>query len=319
MIDLTIKIIKDYVDGLGKDIAKLKEENKRLSNPFGDVKTLIPVNKFWPVDSARLYNNRYLYKIEELFAVYGYDKSLELYQAWYDKEIKSYEYNKPLVEHNTNLLQKIVELFKTFGLTKEVKKYKSSRHIKYDMVRAEWYKEICAKIPTHFPSTKTELDKSLAEFKTKLDKLQKEKEQREEQEKQKNAAIAKKAILEREFAVIKVQYHIPPEYDVEQTLEHLFKKNKYLMLADAMLANSNDWSDGCDYVQSALSYFEEDDSDFDKNIILELTSLCEDFEDGRCFRDCKYNYNLIFAKASEVEPGIVTTYEKLQEIKNALG
>lgn len=147
------------------------------------------------------------------------------------------------------------------------------------MVRAEWYKEICAKIPTCFPSTKTELDKSLAEFKTKLDKLQKEKEQREEQEKQKMLAI-KKAILEREFAVIKVQYQIPPEYDVEQTLEHLFEKNKYLMLADAMLANRNDWSDGCDYVQSALFNFEEDDSDFDKNIILELTSLCEDFEDN---------------------------------------
>jgi len=63
-----------------------------------------------------------------------------------------------------------------------------------------------------------------------------------------------------------------------------------MALADAMIRNRIDWSDGPDIVRSELRHFAVE-NDIDK-LIYECLSNCVDNwdGDGRVFRDCEYNY-----------------------------
>lgn len=71
--------------------------------------------------------------------------------------------------------------------------------------------------------------------------------------------------------------------------------SKYLDLAIAMYRNRGDWSDGYNYVKSALRDFEVE-TKLDEEIVEELNKIIYEysFVDGRAFRDCEYSYYWIY-------------------------
>jgi hypothetical protein len=83
--------------------------------------------------------------------------------------------------------------------------------------------------------------------------------------------------------------------------ENILKKDKYLALAYYLEKNRNDWNDGCRYAEIGLCMFtvetEEDQKIFDN-----IQEFIDDWDmdgDGRCFRDCEYNYNVLYGMVKD--------------------
>lgn len=86
----------------------------------------------------------------------------------------------------------------------------------------------------------------------------------------------------------------------------ILAKDKYLNLAHYLEANRNDWNDGYDSAERGLQGFTIDNNE-DQEIydcIYKITQ-CEDV-DGRYFRDCEYNYGVLFGK---VDGALYKDYE----------
>lgn len=103
--------------------------------------------------------------------------------------------------------------------------------------------------------------------------------------------------LEREklFDLFKIttKYNLTHDYSIFEALRALRNMNKYLDLGMAMLDVREDWSEGCDAVGRSLDNFAID-GEPDESIFREISKIVMDFEDGRSFRDCHWNYDRLF-------------------------
>jgi len=120
---------------------------------------------------------------------------------------------------------------------------------------------------------------------------------------------AKKEVLAK--ARLQVKYGLTEDNYWSDVLDILDSKCKYFKLARAMEETRNDWNDGYGRVQYAISSFSvetpEDQEIYDE--IFELAHECEDI-DGRIFRDCTYNYSVLYGK---VDADLMSDYNILKE------
>lgn len=130
------------------------------------------------------------------------------------------------------------------------------------------------------------------------------------EEEKKAAAEVKAQTKILELAKLQVKYDLPATTDADGILEHLRGIDKYFNLAYAMEATRNDWNDGFYKVENALASFVVE-KDLDKEIEKELKELLNSEEqDGRIFRDCRYNYGHLYILAN---PAIVQDYQTLSQ------
>lgn len=87
----------------------------------------------------------------------------------------------------------------------------------------------------------------------------------------------------------------------ETTLEVLKKSNKYFVLSEAMEKARGNRNFGIGNVEYALSNFTIEIPD-DEEIYNDISKACDNFNDpdqwsydGRVFRDCNYNYDVIYS------------------------
>jgi hypothetical protein len=78
----------------------------------------------------------------------------------------------------------------------------------------------------------------------------------------------------------------------DEMLAFLRGKDRYLNLAVGGQMLRNDWSESPWAARGALREFVPQ-NDIDSAIVAEWESLLDDFDDGRCFRDCEYNYGVL--------------------------
>lgn len=86
----------------------------------------------------------------------------------------------------------------------------------------------------------------------------------------------------------------------EKTLKVLKKSNKYFVLASAM-AKTRDYFDQINNVSNALDDFTieiPDDEKIYKDVSEAYTDYFKSENDGRVFRDCDYNYDVIYSYVS---------------------
>ena len=105
-----------------------------------------------------------------------------------------------------------------------------------------------------------------------------------------------KKIEERHKIRLIDKYKIDIESEWCDILDVVLNKDKYLYLAYSLERNREDWNEGCRYAESGLCNFEVE-SDLDKKIyadIREYIDNWEDYMDGRVFRDCEYNYSVLY-------------------------
>lgn len=95
--------------------------------------------------------------------------------------------------------------------------------------------------------------------------------------------------------------------EYQKKLEFILSKNKYLHLAHYLQKNRGDWSDGYSYAETGLENFSIE-SDTDQKIYDEIKELIDDWDfDGRCFRDCNWNYSVLFGMVDDKD--LMTDYE----------
>ena len=113
------------------------------------------------------------------------------------------------------------------------------------------------------------------------------------------------------MAVIIARYSFDNATTAKDALEEILNQNKYLRLAHYLEMNRNDWNDGCSYAVAGLTGFNPETAE-DNAILAEINNLCADFDgDGRVFRDCTYNYGVLF---SMVPQQLLRDYSDLKEM-----
>ena len=117
------------------------------------------------------------------------------------------------------------------------------------------------------------------------------------------------------MAMFRVKYTPDePESDKQEILDAILEKNKYLRLAHYLRMNRGDWTDGYDYAETGLSGFvveTEVDSEIEKDITHHINNWDGD---GRIFRDCEYNYNVIFGMVEDEQ--LMKDYNSVYEMFN---
>lgn len=211
------------------------------------------------------------------------------------------EFNQELVDNNERAFEAVKRFMSKVGINEVqyVEQKKTPRSTKTVTVKqpAAYITEIKSK----YSFTDSEFERVVKCFADKRKELEK------------HAAGLIKAAAEREIAArnaereqaelkahveLCVRLGVSTDTEASELLELIGTDDKYFQLAAAMQATRNDWNDGCYRVEDALGKFVIADSE-DKEIFESLSELCEDFEDGRVFRDCKWNYSVLFGMSAE--------------------
>ena len=101
--------------------------------------------------------------------------------------------------------------------------------------------------------------------------------------------------------------------EIADILDTILGKCKYLRLAHFLEKNRGDWSDGYTYAEWGIDGFTIDTPE-DQEIYNEISGIIEDGNnsgdiDGRMFRDCEYNYGVLFGK---VDSNLYGDYQKVK-------
>ena len=126
------------------------------------------------------------------------------------------------------------------------------------------------------------------ELKARYDKYYEDAKKKAECERE---VLKKKREEDMKLAAIIGRYGLDILTDWEGVEYELRKRDRLLNLAMAMEETRGDWSEGCYRVRNALFV---PSNEQEEAIIKDVAPLCEDFEDGRCFRDCTWSYSAIY-------------------------
>lgn len=298
---MTYDQIKSILDSLNRDVARLvavvRERDAEIAKLKADVtgegfKELVKymttqhgVRGYQSPDAAR----------REVAKRYNHDLGVK-------------DANISAVAHNRALLDKSVAFLTALGLRQEVVVRKPRSNWKTERKTANWLSELRCEAETTDSWPRVESDyaehmKAIGEWEAELSK---EKEQAAAVEAREMAALDKRI----QVGVIATKYGMLATESPLEVLDELLKRDKYLRLAHWMRKNRGDWNDGANYAANGLRGFYAD-SDMDHEIEADVSSYITEWDgDGRCFRDCKWNYDRIFGLVS---PELFADYEKVAE------
>lgn len=236
--------------------------------------------------------------------------ALQQLEAARAKDVATREANLPALHNNIAVAQRVEALMKEIGMPvsySERDPHSRSRYPKTIRRDAGYITDLRRECKTDdgfaaatrtYEDLKRRYEEYAAEGKREAEEAARERE-REQQ-----AAIEKRK-ADMELAGILLRYGLPVESTWAQVLEHLCGKHQRLALAVAMQQTRNDWNDGPYRVTDALRSFTIQ-TDEDKNIAASIAGCLVDFDDGRVFRDCEWNYGALFASVATTEAQLVT-------------
>lgn len=216
------------------------------------------------------------------------------------------------MKSNKETETKVFDLLKQVGIRNSYYGYKTGRSRNTTELYYNFPSEIRKQIPTQYSENRLEeLKKSLIDqikkiwndevYKMKQAKVKKEK---EEKEKEYNKMLA----------LLLAKYDLELTDSWNELNEVIVDRNKYLRLAHSLEMNRNDWTDGYSYAESGLNNFTTE-SDLDIKIYDNISSYMYDKwdGDGRVFRDCEYNYSILYGIAANEDPQLYKDYQTVQE------
>lgn len=228
------------------------------------------------------------------------------------KVLEEHQANIPAIENNQKVREKITQIMKDIGIpnnysTSEFKTQRS-RTKTTTTHSAGYLGDLQRNVPVSDEKDRmlTLIKSAEDSFKRSTDTLKatirKELQEAEKTEKAKKEVLAK--------ARLQVKYGLDEDSDWSDVLDALDSKDKYFNLARSMEAVRNDWNDGFGPVEWAISEFIVETEE-DKDIEACIQNLLESEEQGgRIFRDCEYNYSVLYGKVSEE---LLKDYETLKE------
>lgn len=225
--------------------------------------------------------------------------STEYVEGLYAEDLKIIEENEVAAENNTKIFNTLYAIFKTLGFAEDVVERVSQRSTKTRRVKAGWLRTLQA-IPRTSGAERVHSIKAsvLADV-----------EEHRKKEALQREAEARRAEKIKYIGQLEAKYgQTFPTRD--RAVDYLLSKDKYLKLAHYLCLNRGDWSEGHTYAEIGLEGFVAED-DTDRAITEEIWGLINEWDgDGRCFRDCTWNYDVLYGMA---DPELRAEVAKLTE------
>lgn len=223
------------------------------------------------------------------------------------------ERNAAVATHNKKLLDAAVAYITALGVPATYKKSVSSRSYKTKSVDAEWMEALYASARTSsgWCAVERQYDDSMKQIAA----------WREEGERVRRHAEIQQAAVKRQEDYIKTAAAMAGRYGLEVTaapddvFDKIIESDKYLYLAYFLMRNRGDWNDGSMYAEVGLERFTVED-DRDRQVAAEIGRLITEWDgDGRCFRDCHWNYDRLFEIAAERNTQAVADHRALSALR----
>lgn len=307
-----VKYIKDYADSIQKlldqkdvEIAKLK------NNDFGKFKSLKSNGTIWSEYLGVAPRSTGNYWGIERRPYSTPEEAQSALDATYAKALELDTVNAEISKHNSILRDKLLLLIESCGLAKTQIQRKKRSSYKTETVDADWYSALKYIGPKCDAYHTSDSKRHYEDCKKKIDEWRKSIEQ--EKLEAKKAESARKS--EREKSVnlgyLITKYNLDKDIGEFEILGFILEQCKYLRLAHYMEKNRGDWNDGEYYASVGLDGFTCENTE-DKKIEEEISGLISNWDgDGRCFRDCKYNYSVLFAM---VDSELLKDYDKAKQL-----
>lgn len=299
---------------------KLELAEKRANDTFPRIAKLNDI-KNAPITNVYTSNafnwENYYSKSNLPTSIEQVDKKLAEYQAMLEANIKTIEEvhasNLPPIENNKLLIDKLTTVMQQIGMpgTYSHSYFKTNRSSKKTTeTKIAGYKEDISRNILVSDGYEMKIRAAKEKFEELKRKAESEKQRiRQEQRDKEQAEKDKKGI--QVLARLQLKYGLTEDSDWSDVLEALDNKDKYFALARALEDQRSDWSSGFDRAQYAIDAFHVETEE-DKEIFESLYELAysESLCDGRSFRDCEWNYSVLYGKVPEE---IMQDYETLQE------
>ncbi|MCR8641423.1 hypothetical protein NV379_02025 [Paenibacillus sp. N1-5-1-14] len=240
------------------------------------------------------------------------DSLIEFVKMIAESEKNIHEENIEKAKVNRSTEKKVFDILKQIGINETYYGYKTSRSRDTSKMYYAFPSEIKKQIPTYYSDSKLEdlcksiIDKVKNIWNDEVNKMKKQRLEKEKQEKEKES--------NKKLALLLAKYDLDLTDSWNELLDKIIEKNKYLRLAHYLEENRNDWTDGFSFAEAGLRNFSVE-NEVDQDIIDNIEShMYEDWDgDGRVFRDCKYNYSIIYGMAAEQDPQLYKDYEIVKE------
>lgn len=211
---------------------------------------------------------------------------------------------------NTHTKDVVMKMLNDIGIPKQKLEYKTSRSRNKEWINCAWTYEIQSAFSTYSSNVVSTKNKLIETF----DKLYETDQDKRKEEQNKRQQEIERKENERLLAFMLSQYELDITADWDDLQYAIINKNKYLYLAHYLMRNRGDWNDGYSYAETGLSGFtvetEQDQEIF--NCISELVTE-PDYIDGRCFRDCEWNYDILYGIVKGQHPTLYDDYQKVRE------
>jgi hypothetical protein len=247
------------------------------------------------------------------------DYALAQLDAARHDDIAAHEKNAPALENNKLIVAHITQLMEAIGMPRShrVRDHKSrARYPKYDTLPAGYLADLQREVKTDdgFAGATSSYERMLAQYQA----FKAQAAQAAEQAQRERAAAAEREKQARlanvELAEIILRYGMDRESDWQDVLEALCEKHQRADLAVAMMNVRNDWNDGPDEVSRAIDRFTIETNE-DKDIANSVMSNLGDGwdGDGRCFRDCEWNYDRLLSSVTDKQlvADVTTAYARV--------
>lgn len=287
--DRQIELVNNEINELQRKADGVSGKFNKIIQVFDLYKTKVPYYKD--------------YKYMPAEGIYLDKKNL--YEKAFEVAKKQHEENIPLIEENKRVFAQIVSMIENAGIASSSTSLgkKGFKTVKYP-----WVVELQSKVSFDDLWCDCERHHNYLMEKNEVYIVEERKKRFADEEKEKQRIKYESKI--KTLAVLSHKYGVS---DFDFVLESILNKCKYLYLAHAMKKTRDDWRDGCYMVEKALNSFNVE-SDTDNNICRTISDLVNNWGgDGRVFRDCEYNYDILYAM---VDKDLLADYNDIIELSD---
>lgn len=234
-------------------------------------------------------------------------------ELW-EQVLKDHEANVPAMENNQKLRERVALMMHNIGIPDKTTRqdWTGRRRNPKEVTDTAGYlldlQKHCL-IDDGFRAAEEAHKRFLAD----IERLRKEIETEEKEAERIKVQQETEQKREKVRAALAVKYGLDYTVELNEIVQHLIGKNKYLRLAHFLRLNRNDWNDGYSYAERGIYGFAVE-NETDKQISADIYAYFEDFEDGRVFRDCEWNYDRLFAIVEETEPELISDYQQAYDL-----
>lgn len=215
------------------------------------------------------------------------------------------------IQNNKLIVEKVTLLMQHIGIKSSysVRDTKSrATYPKYNTVSAGYISDLSRDVPTQVQGLKVDTKRLRQDIEQRYNSVLQQVQQKERE------AAAEKAKVQKQhqIALLRAKYTPEDAESSEWTIrEKILSQDKYLRLAYYLEQNRHDWNDGCDYAETGLNGFTIETTQ-DQEIYDSIQALIDDWDgDGRCFRDCTWNYGALY--------GLVENQQLLDDLEQLKG